>query len=141
MLLCKASKRQQLAAHNIYCGGKCTKVLQTFVFLSTRTFMFLGVTNAIGSISQNKHQSNTSNKNTILHESTENTNYLLKNTQIKQKWLVLLAQEAVFQSTCSTCHHYWMQGGSLQCSVRYQMIFPARWKKYTTQQDCQHLDF
>ena len=55
-------KRQQLTAHKIYCEGKHTKVLQTHVFLSPHTFMFFGVTNAIGSISQNKHQLNTSNK-------------------------------------------------------------------------------
>ena len=104
--------------------------------------MFFGITNAIGSIPQNKHQLNTSNKNVNLHESTKNYKLFIKNTQIKQKWLILLAQKAVFQSTCSTCHHYWTQGGSLQCSVRYQMIFlPARWEKHTTQQDCQYLDF
>ena len=71
-------KRQQLTAHKIYCEGKCTKVLQTHVFLSTHAFMFLGVTNAIGSISENKHQLNTSNKNVNLCESTKNTNYSLK---------------------------------------------------------------
>ena len=77
-------KRQQLTAHKIYCEGKRTKVLQTHVFLSTRTFMFPGVTNAIGSTSQNKYQSNTSNKNVNLHESTKNTVYSLKYIQIKQ---------------------------------------------------------
>ena len=55
-------KRQQLTAHKFYCEEKCTKVLQTHIFLSPHTFMFLGVTNTIGSISQNKHQLNTSNK-------------------------------------------------------------------------------
>ena len=48
-------KRQQLTAHKINCEEKHAKVLQTHVFLSTHTFMFPGVTNAIGSISQNKH--------------------------------------------------------------------------------------
>ena len=48
-------QRQQSTAHKIYCERKCTKVLQTHVFLSPCTFMFLSVTNAIGSISQNKH--------------------------------------------------------------------------------------
>ena len=58
-------------AHKIYCEGKCTKVLQTHIFLAPHTFMFLGVTNAIGSISQNKHQLNTSNKNINLHKNTK----------------------------------------------------------------------
>ena len=56
-------KRQQLTAYKSIVKGSATKVLQTCDFLSTRNFMFPGVTNAIGSISQNKHQSNTSNKN------------------------------------------------------------------------------
>ena len=46
--------------------------------------MFLGVTNAIRSISQNKHQLNTSNKNVNLYKSTKNTNYSLKNTQLSK---------------------------------------------------------
>ena len=72
------AKRQQLTAHKIYCEGKHIKVLQRHVFLSPCTFMFLGVTNTIGSISQNKHQLNTANKNVNLHKSTKNTNYSLK---------------------------------------------------------------
>ena len=122
-------KRQQLTSHKIYCEGKHTKVLQTHVFCLTHTFMFLGLTNAIGSTSQNKHQLNTSNKNTNLCKSTKNTNYLLKLHKLSKKWLVLLAQKAVFQSICSTCHHYQMQGGSLQCSARYQMIFSCQMGK------------
>ena len=90
--------------------------------------MFLGVTNAIGSILQYNHHLNTSNKIVKLCESTKDTICSL-NTQIKQKWLILLAQKAVFQSTCSTCHLYWMQGGSLQCSARYQMIFSCQMEK------------
>ena len=33
-----------------------------------------------------------------------------------------------------------MQEDSLQCSARSPMIFPARWEKHPTQQDCQYLD-
>ena len=122
-------KRQQLTAHKFYCEEKCTKVLQTCIFLSPHTFMFLGVTNAIGSISQNKHQLNTSNKNVNLCKNTKNTNYLLKIHKLSNKWLILLTQKAVFQLICSTCHHYQMQGGSLQCSARYPMIFSCQMGK------------
>ena len=114
-------------------------MLQTCDFLSPTHFMFSGVTNAIGSISQNKQQFNTSYKNVNLHKNTKNTNYSLT-TQIRHKWLILLTQEAVFQLTCSTCHHYQMQGDSLLCSVRSPKYFPARWEKHPTQQDCQYLD-
>ena len=85
-------------------------------------FMFSGVTNAIGSISQDKQQLNTSNKNVNLCKNTKNTNYSLT-TQIKDKWLILLTQKAVFQLICSTCHHYWTQEDSLQCSVRSLTTF------------------
>ena len=89
-------KRQQLTAHKIYCEGKRTKVLQTHVFLSLRTFMFLGVTNAIGSISQNKHQLNTSNKNVNLCENTKNTNYLLKIHKLSKNGSFFLHKKQCF---------------------------------------------
>ena len=60
--LTQTIKRQQLIAHKVYCKEKCTKVLQTHDFLSPTHFMFSGVTNAIGSISKDKQQFNTSNK-------------------------------------------------------------------------------
>ena len=52
-----------------------------------------------------------------------------KKYKLSKIWLVLLTQKAVFQSTCSTYHHYQTQGGSLQCSARYQMISPCQMGK------------
>ena len=70
-------QRQQLISHKVYCKEKCTKVLQTRDFLSHTHFMFSGVTNAIGNISQDKQQLNTSNKNVNLGKNTINTKYSL----------------------------------------------------------------
>ena len=99
---------------------KCYKHV---TFFHPHTFMFSGVTSIIGSISQDKQQFITSNKNINLCKNTKNTNYLQKLQKINKKWLILLAQKAVFQLICSTCHHYQTQGDSLQCSVRSPMIF------------------
>ena len=97
-------QRQELIAHKVYCEEKYTKVLQTHDFLSPTHFMFSGVTNTIGSISQGEQQLNTLNKNINLCKNTKNTKYSLT-TQNQNKWLVLLTQKAVFQLICSTCHH------------------------------------
>ena len=84
--------------------------------------MISGVTNTIRSISQGKQQINTSNKTINLHTNTEFTKYSL-NLQKLNKWLILLAQKAVFQLICSTYHHCQTQEDSQQCPVRSQMIF------------------
>ena len=74
--------------------------------------MFFGAINTSESISQNKYQSNTLNKNVIVTK---------KNTQ--HKWLVLLIQKVAFQLICSTYHHCRIQEDNPQCSVKYQMTF------------------
>ena len=76
---CCYAKHQmkQLIAHKVYCEEKHTKVLQTHDFLSPTHFMFSGVSNTIGSISQGKQQLHTSNKNVNLHTNTKNTKYSL----------------------------------------------------------------
>ena len=70
-------QRQQLIAHKVYCEEKCTKVLQTHDFLPPTHYMFSGVTNTTGSISQGKQQFNTSKKNVNLYKNTKNTKYSL----------------------------------------------------------------
>ena len=47
-------------------------------------FMFSGVTNAIGSISKDKQQLDTSNKNVNLCKNTKNTKYSVNYTNSKQ---------------------------------------------------------
>ena len=69
-------------------------MLQTRDFLSPTNFMFSGVTNAIGSISQNKQQLNTSNKNVNLHKTLKILN-IHQLHKIKIKWLVLLTKSSV----------------------------------------------
>ena len=58
--------------------------------------MLSGVTNAIQSISQNKHQSNTSNKNVKLCESTKNTNYSLKIHKLSKNGSFFLHKKQCF---------------------------------------------
>ena len=113
---------------------KCYKHVS---FFHSCNFMFLGVTNTIGSISQNKHQLSTSNKNINLCKNTKNTNYSLKLHKLSNKWLILLAQKAVFQLICSTCHHYQMQGDNLQCSARSPTISSYQMGKTHAQQNHQ----
>ena len=104
-------------------------MLQTCDLLSHTHFMFSGVTNTIGSISQGKQKLNTSNKSINLHKITKNTKYLLPTQSKNQKWLILLAQKAMFQLICSTCHHYRTQGDSLQCRARSPTIFSYQMEK------------
>ena len=133
------AKRQQLTAHKIYCEGKRIKVLQRHVFLSPCTFMFLGVTNAIGSISQNKHQLNTANKNVNLHKSTKNTNYSLKIHKLSKNGSFFSHKKQCFNrlvQLATTTRHI-LDGGShillanmlspkrLVCSNNFHMAHPV----------------
>ena len=134
-------KRQQLTAHKIYCEGKCTKVLQTRIFLSTHTFMFPGVTNTIGSISQNKHQSNTSNKNVNLRESTKNTNYSLKIHKLSKNGSFFSHKKQCFNRLVQLATTTGCKEAVYNAVQDTKLFFPARWEKHMTQQDCQYLDF
>ena len=60
--------------------GSAPKCYIHMPFMQHALFMSLGATNTIGSLSQNKHHSNTSNKNVKIKQSTKSANYLLKYT-------------------------------------------------------------
>ena len=127
--LMQSIKRWQLIAHKVYCEEKHTKVLQTCNFLSPMHFMFTGVTNAIGSISQDKQQLYVSNKNANLCKNAKNTKYSLTK-QIKTNGSFFLHKKQCFNwfvqlATTTGCMK------TIYNSVQDpEWLFPARWEKH-----------
>ena len=105
---CTKHQRQQLAAHNIYCERKCTKVLQTHASHSTCTFHVPWCYKCNWSIPQNKHHSNISNKNitNIIKQKYKKCKLFIKIHKLSINGSFFSHKKQCFQSICSTCNHY-----------------------------------